>query len=189
MNNFRSKINKIAAALLSMALLLAVPVTLHAGGAGTPEDPLITYSYLINVFRGELKNELYAELYAVLKQDLLDAAANGQLTLPQQPSAPTPQPTAESGYEVVHLKQGQTLLADEVCEIILRSGQAAAVVQSPENVKAGVGLSDVTAGSEVTNGQSIQRNHLLLVARADGRGILVTSGEAYLMVRGAYVIV
>lgn len=195
MNHYSPKIRMLAAALVSTALLMAVPVTLHAG-AGSADDPLITYSFIMGDFRAALKQELYQELYAAVKQDVLDAAANGLLDLPaaqpeNSPSTPSAPAVSDeyADYAVVHLQSGQTLLAEEVCEMILRSGQAVAVVQSQDNIRAGVGLSDLTAGVEVTNGKAVERNHLLLVARADGRGIAVTSSEAYVMVRGAYKIV
>lgn len=35
---------------------------------------------------------------------------------------------------------------------------------------------------------AITVNHQLLVPRPDGRGIRITSGEAYVMIRGAYTI-
>ena len=86
-------------------------------------------------------------------------------------------------YEVVYLTKGQKLLPQGSAEIVLRSGAAVSV--SPSAVQ---GLSDLTAGKELYDGDAITVNHQLLVPRPDGRGIRITSGEAYVMIRGAYTI-
>ena len=96
---------------------------------------------------------------------------------------------ARSEYEVVHLSAGQTLTADSSLELIPRSGELTAVITSETNRAAGVGISDLTDGREVLDGETLESNHYMLVPRADGRGVTAVSGEAYLMVRGEYTIV
>ncbi len=87
------------------------------------------------------------------------------------------------GYEVLYLKKGQKIMAEESCEIILRTGRAI-VVSIVEN-----GINDVTAGTELLNADTVPAYHNLLVPRADGRGIQIVSEDAYIMVRGAVSIV
>lgn len=89
--------------------------------------------------------------------------------------------SADSQYEVVYLTKGQKLLPTGSAEIVLRSGTA--VATAPDSTQ---GLSDLTSGAEIYKGASVSKNHQLLVPRGDGRGIIITSGEAYVMVRGAY---
>ena len=69
-------------------------------------------------------------------------------------------------------------------EVILRSGNA--VVVSPfENQ----GLSNITNGTDMANGKSITLNHQLLIPRNDGRGVkIISTGGAYVMIRGEYII-
>ena len=91
---------------------------------------------------------------------------------------------AASTYEIICLKKGQKLLASETCELILRSGSAI-VVSITSN-----GVNDSTNGTELMNAAAVPLYHSLLVPRGgDGRGIEVTSAEAYIMVRGGHEIV
>ncbi len=92
----------------------------------------------------------------------------------------TETPNAAISYEVVCLKQGQSITGS--CELILRSGTATALCPGAN------GISDLTAGADLPGGTAITANHLLIVPRDDGRGLTVTSAEAYIMVRGSYTI-
>jgi len=88
-------------------------------------------------------------------------------------------------YTVVELRRGQSLRAkSNSLEIILRPGGEASVVSQ----LAGLGLADLTSGTELLNGNSMPINHAVLIPRADGRGISVTSETAFVMVRGDYEI-
>lgn len=148
----------------AVCILLSLPFTLSAGGAGSSEDPLVTYSYINGTFKRELKAELLTEIKA-------------------ETSA------AVSGYTVERLTNGQSLRATDACEIILRSGGAVVFVESEENIKAGLGLSDCTGGIELKNGDAVPKQHLLIIPRGDGRGVTVNTAEAYIMVRGTFEII
>ncbi len=88
------------------------------------------------------------------------------------------------GFEVVYMKKGGKLLAESPCEIILRSGSAI-VVSITVN-----GLNNVSDGTELLNAADVPLFNQLLVPRGgDGRGIQITSEDAYVMVRGDYTIV
>lgn len=84
-------------------------------------------------------------------------------------------------WQVVNLKAGQKLMAGAGTELILRAGSANAVT-SP-----GGGLSDVTAGKDLSGGVALVANHLVIVPRADGRGVAAVT-DAVFLVRGAYTI-
>ncbi len=84
-------------------------------------------------------------------------------------------------YEVLRLTKGQTITG--CIEIVLRSGKATAHCPGAN------GLSDLTGGADLMDKTAITTNHMLLIPRDDGRGITVTSNEAYVMVRGTYQII
>lgn len=84
-------------------------------------------------------------------------------------------------YKAVQLTAGQRMIGGEGTEIILRSGEATAIDNGAN------GVSDVTGGADLMTGQRIGLNHLLLIPRNDGRGLLALT-EAYVMVRGSYTI-
>lgn len=175
-----SKIRK--KALLSLALLIsviiaAISVSAYDGAA----DPIISLSYLRQYKTLEIDPQIAAlqseiqTLQATVKQ-LSEMQQGGQ-----QPQTPVVDTT---GYFVVQLAYGQTVRAGESCEMILRSGTASVVLDALSQG----GISDLTAGADLVNGESVALNHLLLVPRADGRGISITSDIAYIMIKGAYSI-
>lgn len=84
-------------------------------------------------------------------------------------------------FSVVSVAAGKKVLGKEGTEIIVRSGEATAI-DNGEN-----GVSDLSAGIDLKTGQRAQLDHLLLIPREDGRGILAQS-ELYIMVRGGYTL-
>ena len=98
-----------------------------------------------------------------------------------------------AAYSVVYMKYGQKLFSQKHSfEIILRTGEAEVI--SPFSYDNGsehvMGIADITSGKDVPDGSSIEKNHMLVVpSGGDGRGILVTSEDAYILVRGEYYIV
>lgn len=83
--------------------------------------------------------------------------------------------------EIVELTAGQTLICEAGAEVILRAGEGTAIIS-----EAG-GLSDVTGGIDLKQGEIIPKNHLLIIPRSDGRGVYVDN-YAIFMIRGAYTI-
>jgi len=127
---------------------------LQASEPGGANDPLVTQSYV----------------HQLVNQTL---GALGQVGIG----------TAEAFiFQPIQLQAGQTLLAHEGTEIILRAGQAVAVVPGD------VGIVNITSGVDVLNGAVIQTNHFLIIPREDGRGILALT-TAYFMVKGGFSII
>ncbi len=138
-----------AGMVLSLAIMIVFAVVVLAA-PGSEEDPVVSVSYLENVFMGKV-------------QSYIDQKAGAQ-------------------YEVVSLKQGQTLKAQKGTEMILRMGTAT-VIASQKG-----GLSDVTGGVDIADGGAMPSNHLLISPLDDGRGIIATEAEVLVMVRGGYTI-
>jgi len=150
----------ILAALFITIILLAVSI--HAdNNYSTENDPLVTLSYV-----EKLKDQIIEEL---LKQSVSVGV--------------------DSSYKVLELKSGQSLMAKGACEVILRSGKATVVVTGAVNKANSIGLSDLTDGKELTDTMQVPTNHYLIISRADGRGVKITSDIAYLLIRGEYEIV
>ena len=76
---------------------------------------------------------------------------------------------------------GDKLIGGEGTEIILRSGEAKAITNGTN------GISDLTSGKDLSQGAAISQNHLLLVPRADGRGISAVTGT-WVLIKGSYTI-
>ena len=87
----------------------------------------------------------------------------------------------EVGFEVVAVLAGQTVYLQENSQFILRTGEATAIAGE------GGGLANLTSGVDLNTGDSVPRNHLLLIPRSDGRGVVFLK-DAYIMVRGGYEV-
>ena len=168
---------------VGLALVLAVGA---AAVAGSGDDPLITLSYLKQIFLPEVKQEIAEDVSAEITDEvrtLIEAAVEEALSA-YEPPAQTVEPVqVEVNFKVLRLQEGQILLGGEGCEVIWRSGHAMAI-----SVYDDQGLADMTAGAEVFHGEELVRNHYYNIPREDGRGLEVLSAEAYLMVRGPYTI-
>ena len=163
-------------------------------------DLPVSESYVLRAI-GALEERVYTKIDTMIEaitarldelQTKLDAV---QSTPPQTddtqasvPAEPQPAeteavqttPAPNMDYTVVYVTKGQSVVGS--CEIILRSGKAIALCPGAN------GISDLTAGADLADGTEISANHLLLVPRNDGRGITVTSADAYVMVRGTYTV-
>ena len=163
--------------------LLTFSTTAYAQ-PGTPEDPLVSRSYV---------ESRIAELEAVIAQLTALIAMFGEkgetgeagVTVPDPPGLPetpvtTPTVTREL-FIVVRAEPGMLLIGEASTEIILRAGEATVVAGAN-------GLANVTAGADIMNGQRVQLNHLLIVPQSDGRGLRFHT-TAYLMIKGDFHII
>ncbi len=107
---------------------------------------------------------------------------------PTQTSTATPAPTSTETaasnvtYVPVNAKKGQIIIGEEGTEIILRSGTGTGYCEGQN------GLVNATTAGEILNGSKVSVNNLLIVPRSDGRGIKVTSDEAWFIIKGDYYI-
>ena len=88
---------------------------------------------------------------------------------------------SRTAFTPISLVAGQRLIGGEGCELILRSGQAVALGTEVN------GISNLTLGMDLMTGAEVGTNHLLLVPRSDGRGIVATT-DIWVMVKGEYVV-
>ena len=83
-------------------------------------------------------------------------------------------------YQVIKVDPGIRVLASDTGEVILRSGTARVIGNEH-----GEGLSDLTSGREIKDGEYVEKDHLILISRGDGRGI-VTETVCYIIYKGLY---
>jgi len=137
----------------------------NPGGA---EDPLVTRSY-VEMRIGEALQQATAQQVntdAILNEVLANIGGLSGNTM---------------SFSPVHVNAGQTILAGEGTEIILRSGNATAHVPGPD------GVVNASAGLDLDHGHPISRNHLIIIPREDGRGIRATT-DAWFIIRGDFTI-
>lgn len=178
------KKNIIAAALIPALALTSFSVFVFGDDAAydTSSDPLVSLSYVekITSEQNAKISDLTSRLTALETENttLKNTVASQNTTIDELRKTVS---DITGGYEVVNLKKGAVLYADSVCELILRSGTAT-IIAPGEN-----GVADLTGAADLANGASVPLQHSLMIPRGgDGRGILVTSDEIYIMVRGEY---
>jgi len=152
-------------ALLTIFVMSVVGGTVSsAAGAepGTAGDPVVSQSY-VDAKVNDLTNQINA-----LKQQIQSGG--------QEPS------TQSAKYVILDaVPAGKKIIAGASTEIVLRGGSATAIGSQYG------GVADLISGSDLATGADIPVNHLLLVARDDGRGIAITT-KAWVMIRGSYTI-
>ena len=84
-------------------------------------------------------------------------------------------------FMAVCIPKGSSVIGGEGTEMILRSGTAKAIDNGVD------GVSDLTGASDLKSGQAVKKNHLLMVPRADGRGIYAVT-ELWVMIKGEYIL-
>ena len=127
-------------------------------------DALITEGYLNEVFFPKVKEYI-------------------NQVVSQNPGTDQPgtSPGSSEIFTVVSVKEGQNFYGKEGCEFILRQGGGTVIASELG------GLTDVTSGVDLGNGQDVPPNHLLIVPRNDSRGF-TAARDVLIMVKGGYLI-
>ncbi|MBP3377528.1 MAG: hypothetical protein J6L96_02145 [Clostridia bacterium] len=170
-----------------LAVICALTVTVLAA-YDSSEDPLISFSYLNDIFKKEILNEIdnridtkFEDLQSAL-DEYLDNLELPEATIPDDPDD-EPSGSSSSAWDIVEITSGQSIYAVSTCEFVLRSGSAVCI--APDATQ---GIADLT-GFEIFNGESIPMDRLCMIPRGDGRGIKATHQSVYVMIRGEYTIV
>lgn len=88
---------------------------------------------------------------------------------------------SSTSYVPVSVPAGKVLYGAEGSEIILRSGKGTVYIAGVD------GIVDASTGANLKTGAKVSNNHILIVPRADGRGVNV-SESAWFLVKGGYSI-
>lgn len=161
------KNKKIMYVLIGLVILaVGVGVGAYAASAyGTKDDPLVAKSYIDDVLTPNLQADFNTQIDDKIKGIEQEISGVASVT--------------SGNFQLMTLTGGQTLQGNVGCEIVLRSGTV--------TVSASDGLSDLTAGTVLTNGSSVSANHLCVVA--DGNEGVKAAGNATLLVRGIFSVV
>jgi len=165
---------KIAAAVLCVCFLFtaAYAANSNPGGQG---DPLVTLSYLSGTYTRQVKDlvdQTVTARRAELEQSLKNIlAGGGGLSTPSETGV----------FTVVTLSQGQALVGEVGCEVMLRVGSASCAGGDS------VGLIDTTSGSVLAGGRPLVANHLYMVTIGP-RSVTAASGTVKVLARGPYSI-
>lgn len=174
-----------AACVLLVGTVLAAFVAI-ASEVGSQGDPLVTLSYLNEVFLTQIMDsvdEKLAERSEQLSEQIMEQIKNAKREILTELGSSYGDENGGTAisYMAVTLQEGQTLYGDAGCEVLLRSGSAACVSEG----KSVPGLVDTTDGTSINDGSALVQNHLYMMT--DRRGVLAQE-EIVLLVRGDYTI-
>ena len=165
---------KIAAAALCVCFLFTAA---YAAGSnpGSQTDPLVTLSYLNGTYTKQVK-DMVDQTVTVRKGEMeqsLKSILAGQ--------GGTAAPGANGVFTVVTLSQGQSLVGDVGCEVMLRVGGALCAGQDS------VGLIDTTSGGVLVGGEALKTNHLYMVTIGP-RAVTANAPTVKVLARGPYSV-
>lgn len=180
---------KILVPVLTLIVLIFFATIVNAAlsDPGTSGDPLVTLSYVnqkiveTKEYIGEVVNVLFTSINKNSTKIDSILQENSELRI-QLEGLEGKTGGVGANLEVIHLTKGKILTCSAGTEIILRGGKAKAVGSDLG------GLSDVTGAFDIKSGEEIPLNHLLIIPRSDGRGVVIME-DAYIMIRGEYQIV
>ena len=152
--------------LAIIAVFAALSITAFAVEPGSSSDPLVTLSYLEDVFFDKIMDEV-DERIAARNKDIAKEVTGTSGTA--------------DAFAVVTLTDGQVLIGDIGCEVMLRVGSA--VCTSPS----APGLIDETSATTLNSGGALQQNHMYMMT-IENRGVKATSATVKVLVRGGYTI-
>ena len=188
--------NKKAVIIFSVIIGVLIACTaIFTDSSATKDDPLVTLGYLEEIILPSFKEDIINEIkliYTPKEADENDMEAVEVSAKPEEDSETTEAETqaeaispVSNTYTLLELDMGQTVMADSICEFIVRPGSKVEAISSfPEQ-----GIADITNGIEVLNGDIISLNAYCLIPRGkDGRGMKVLSEKAYIMIRGEYTV-
>jgi len=185
MKILKSKLKKkhvimVVAIISGIALLQLAPDV----KAQTDSGPVIYDATYINAKEIEIKNliqssneELKKQILAIpVQTDLEKKLSDTQNELATLKDSMV--------FKIIKLPAGKTLIGDASTEIIVRNtNRVTAYIAST----ATGGISNLISGKDIPNGVIIPANQLLLVPKADGRGMKAIK-DADIMIKGTYTI-
>lgn len=173
---------KFAVALIVVGCIVVFGAAVMAAG-GDSTDPLVTLSYLTNVFTPQVEQKV-AEAVAQKEADL-KTEVDDIITKWEEDLAATEEEGGENevtaNFTVVTLSKGQILTGQIGCEVMLRVGTATCVTDEAP------GLIDCTDGSILNHGGSLVKNHLYMVT-IETRGVKATADTVKVLARGSYTV-
>ena len=163
--------------------LAGVTLVAASAAAGDANDPVISLSYLQNVFAPEMRAS--AEEAAQNKAREVFNAERDALAAEIRQSLSGSGSTASAEYQTVRISKGQMICPDGgSIEVLLRRGSYVCVDPVGEKIP------NLTRGGEAGDGAELTLQNLYIVPKDDGRGIkAVAEADGWVMVRGAYKLV
>ncbi len=164
------------AVIVAVAVVSGLTTMAVSSSYGSQDDPLVTLSYLNETVTPAIKEELGAILDERLTAMAQELGISGDVTDPSQGS------TEPSGFAVLTLNAGQTVVCGVGTEIMPRIGSVESV--GPDYPR----LID-EAGSETVGDEGVvlSTNHMYMVT-INGNGVRALEDFTKILIRGEYTV-
>ncbi len=184
------------------AIVVSSAVTVYAA-YDSSKDPVVSLSYLTEVFKPSVKSDLKSELSGDVKNQVASAKNDLSGEISQMKNSISDElysklsddyaatiaalqrqvDALSNVYAEVAMQKNARLTADAASEIVVLSGSVTVRCSDPDS-----GIIDCTDGVILYDGQSVPANHKLLVPQnGDGRGVTASTAVT-LLVRGGYTL-
>ena len=193
MKNKITMIKKIAGAALMLVLFLTCFVSATEDAYVTENDPLVSLSYIENVFMPSVKDYVDAKVSAGTADEVAGIIVNDPAfrsyvsdIVEEELKKYSLQATGSSSvseFVTVNLSVGQKITALGKCEIIMQSG--ACTVFGPATSSA---VNDLSSGKTLKSGSSLTVGNFVEISYADGSGIAALRAGTMILIRGEYSI-
>ncbi len=160
--------------VIVVGLFVFALAALAAGGYGSSSDPLISLSYLTDVFTPEMDGLIAEKVDG--KAAELTASLDTRLSALEQRVKTAEQAVVSGDYAQAALGAGQTLRLRAGTELLLRSGAASC----------SAALTDLSLAAELAAGEALAGNHLYVAVGDDCT--VTASADALLLLRGAWTL-
>ena len=174
----KNKIITGIAVLAAVALISGASILAFAA-SGSQTDPLVSLSYLTDIFKPQIMNEV-KQVEQELTQEFESRIALLESQLQSNQGSSPSAPDSADVFSVVTLSKGQALTCSVGTEIMLRIGTATGSGSAPA-------LVNYTKGETLSSGSSLTVNNMYLIT-IEGNGIKATADLVRVLVRGNYKI-
>ena len=167
-------------AIIAAIMLVSGATLMAAASSGSQNDPLVTLSYLTDVFKPQILSEITKTEQELTKK--FDAQiAVYESGLQSGPDDFIPDMLEDTNvFSVVTIPNGKTLVCSVGTELMLRIGTAAGFGAAPA-------LIDYTTGAALAVESPLVLNHMYLVT-IEGNGVTASADLTRVLVRGNYSI-
>ena len=189
MNNKAELIKKAA---VTVILLFVFMTTLAFGVTedySTENDPLVSLSYINGVLTPSYERYVDEKVKSVSVDEIVSALMENEsfrdyvASVIASQSNGGPSGSASSAEFVsLSLSAGKRVTANGKCEVIVRSGKAAAFCKTAGAVK------DISANKTLQNGENVITGDLIEISYAGGSGIAALQNATEVLIRGEFTI-
>ena len=181
-------IKKAAFAVLVIVVFMTVLASAAAEEYSTENDPLVSLSYINGVLVPGFEHYVDEKVQSVSAEEIVSELMSNEefrqyvSSVIASMSHDSSGTASSSEFITLRLSAGKRLTAGSKCEIIVRSGQAAAVCPSEGAVK------DLSADRTLKNGDTVITGNFIEISYADGSGIVALQTTTEILVRGEFTV-